>query len=248
MVTFLWAPPVWGQTGHAQKHGAPWFRSGTTCTSTRFFAKYRHFAIAFAGSAERGTLLLWSGGWRIQLAALREELRPSKVEEESTVAEVLTKAMLHTCTHLLHTYELWFRSGTTCTSTRFFAKYTHFPFAFAGSAERGTLLLWNGGWSIHLSHTYLRLKKNALLLGYSRRRFGTRAYTSLAILHTHDTHHPHPVSRYANHPTTFPFSLNFMDFFIFLNSTMKHLKAKVGDEIECPNPRTKTGNSNLIKR
>ena len=75
----------------------------------------------------------------------------SKVEEESTVAQVRTKMIRYTCTHLLHTYEHWFRSDTTCTSTRFFAKYTHFPIVFAGSAERGTLLLWNGGWSIHLA-------------------------------------------------------------------------------------------------
>ena len=56
VVTYLWASPVWRQTGQAQKNGAHWLRSGTTCTSTRFFAKYTHFAIVFAGSAERGTL------------------------------------------------------------------------------------------------------------------------------------------------------------------------------------------------
>ena len=103
-------------------------------SSTRFFAKYTHFAIVFAGSAERGTLLLWNGGWSIRLAALGEELRLPKVEEKCTVPEVLTKAIRYTCT------------------------------------------------------------------------------TSLAILHIH-THHPHSVSRCANHPTTFPFSLNFIDLF-----------------------------------
>ena len=35
------------------------------------------------------------------------------------------------------------------------------------------------------------------------------------------------------------------DQFIF---TKKHVKAKVGEEKECPNPRTKTRNSNPIKR
>ena len=52
------------------------------CTSSRFFAKYTHFAIVFGGSAGRGTLLLWNGGWSIRLAALREELRRSKVRLE----------------------------------------------------------------------------------------------------------------------------------------------------------------------
>ena len=103
-------------------------------SSTRFFAKYTHFAIVFAGSAERGTLLLWNGGWSIRLAAPGEELRLPKVEEKCTVPEVLTKAIRYTCT------------------------------------------------------------------------------TSLAILHIY-THHPHSVSRCANHPTTFPFSLNFIDLF-----------------------------------
>ena len=88
VVTFLWASPVWRQTGQAQKNGAHWLRSGTTCTSTRFFAKYTHFAIVIAGSAEGGTLLLWNGGWSIRLAALEEELRLSKVEEKCTVPEV----------------------------------------------------------------------------------------------------------------------------------------------------------------
>ena len=113
------------------------------------------------------------------------------------------------------------------------------------------------------SHDYLRLKKNALLLRYSR------IHTSFAILHIY-TDHPHPVSLYANHPTTFPFSLNFIDFLyrsIALENellmhkeaptnkdqfivTTKHLKAKAGEENECPNARTnfKTRNSNLIKR
>ena len=104
VVTFLWASPVWRQTGQAQKNGAHWLRSGTTCTSTRFFAKYTHFAIVFAGSAERGTLLLWNGGWSIRLVALEEELRLSKVEEKCTVAEVLTKAIRYACTtSLAHT-------------------------------------------------------------------------------------------------------------------------------------------------
>ena len=103
-------------------------------SSTRFFAKYTHFAIVFAGSAERGTLLLWNGGWSVRLAALEEELRLSKVEEKCTVAEVLTKAIWYMCT------------------------------------------------------------------------------TSLAFLQIY-THHPHSVSRYANQPTTFPFSLTFIDFF-----------------------------------
>ena len=67
-------------------------------SSTRFFAKYTHFAIVFAGSAERGTLLLWNGGWSIRLAALGEELRLPKVEEKCTVPEVLTKAIRYTCT------------------------------------------------------------------------------------------------------------------------------------------------------
>ena len=109
-------------------------------SSTRFFAKYTHFAIVFAGSAERGTLLLWSGGWSIRLAALGEELRLPKVEEKCIVPEVLTKAIRYTCT------------------------------------------------------------------------------TSLAILHIY-THHPHSVSRYANHPTTSPLSLNFIDFFMSLSSS-----------------------------
>ena len=78
--------PVWRQTGQAQKNGAQWLRTGpkwyTTCTSSRFFAKYTHFAIVFGGSAGRGTLLLWNGGWSIRLAALREELRRSKVRLE----------------------------------------------------------------------------------------------------------------------------------------------------------------------
>ena len=86
MVTFLWASPVWRQTGQAQKNGAQWLRTGpkwyTTCTSSRFFAKYTHFSIVFGGSAGRGTLLLWNGGWIIRLAALREELRLSKVRLE----------------------------------------------------------------------------------------------------------------------------------------------------------------------
>ena len=83
--------------------------------------------------------------------------------------------------------------------------------------EAFTCLLWEK------SYTYLRLKKNALLLWYSRRQLGTRAHTSLATLQIY-TQHPHPVSRYAmsryamsryaNHPTTFSFSLNFIDFFI----------------------------------
>ena len=103
-------------------------------SSTRFFAKYTHFAIVFAGSAERGTLLFWNGGWNIRLAALGEELRLPKVKEKCTVPEVLPKAIRYTCT------------------------------------------------------------------------------TSLAILHIY-THHPHSVSRCAYHPTTFPFSLNFIDLF-----------------------------------
>ena len=86
VVTFLWASPVWRQTGQAQKNGAQWLRTGpkwyTTCTSSRFFAKSTHFAIVFGGSAGRGTLLLWNGGWSIRLAALREELRRSKVRLE----------------------------------------------------------------------------------------------------------------------------------------------------------------------
>ena len=86
VVTFLWASPVWRQTGQAQKNGAQWLRTGpkwyTTCTSSRFFAKYTHFAIVFGDSAGRGTLLLWNGGWSIRLAALREELRRSKVRLE----------------------------------------------------------------------------------------------------------------------------------------------------------------------
>ena len=53
---------------------------------------------SFAGSAERGTLLLWNGGWSIRLAALEEQLRLSKVEEKCTVAEVLTKAIRYACT------------------------------------------------------------------------------------------------------------------------------------------------------
>ena len=129
VITFLWASPVWRQTGQAQKNGAHWLRSGTTCTSTRFFAKYTHFGIVFAGSAERGTLLLWNG------------------------------------------------------------------------VEAFAWLLWKK------SYDYLKLKKNALFLRYSRRRFGTRAQ-----LHLH-MYHPHSVSRYANQPTTFPFSLNLIDFF-----------------------------------
>ena len=55
VVTFLWASPVWRQTSQAQKNGAQSFRTGpkwyTTCTSSRFFAKYTHFAIVFGGSA-----------------------------------------------------------------------------------------------------------------------------------------------------------------------------------------------------
>ena len=86
VVTFLWASPVWRQTGQAQKNGAQSLRTGpkwyTTCTSSRFFAKSTHFAIVFGGSAGRGTLLLWNGGWSIRLAALREELRRSKVRLE----------------------------------------------------------------------------------------------------------------------------------------------------------------------
>ena len=86
VVTFLWASPVWRQTGQAQENGAQSLRTGpkwcTTCTSSRFFAKYTHFAIVFGGSAGRGTLLLWNGGWSIRLAALREELRRSKVRLE----------------------------------------------------------------------------------------------------------------------------------------------------------------------
>ena len=86
VVTFLWASPVWRQTGQAQKNGAQSLRTGpkwyTTCTSSRFFAKYTHFAIVCGGSAGRGTLLLWNGGWSIPLAALREELRRSKVRLE----------------------------------------------------------------------------------------------------------------------------------------------------------------------
>ena len=86
VVTFLWASPVWRQTGQAQKNGAQWLRTGpkwyTTCTSSRFFAKSTHFAIVFGGSAGRGTLLLWNGSWSIRLAALREELRRSKVRLE----------------------------------------------------------------------------------------------------------------------------------------------------------------------
>ena len=69
-------------------------------------------------------------------------------------------------------------------STRFFAKHTHLAIVFAGSAERGTLLLWNGGWSIPLAALgeELRLPKveeNALFLRYPRRRFGTRAQLHL---------------------------------------------------------------------
>ena len=141
-------------------------------SSTRFFAKYTHFAIVFAGSAERGTLLLWNGGWSIRLAALGEELRLPKVEEKCTVPEVLTKAIRYTCT------------------------------------------------------------------------------TSLAILHIKIyTHHPHSVSRYANHPTTFLFVSTSLIFLcrsaaleneLLINAqrgteeqkiifTKRHLKAKIGE-------------------
>ena len=47
-----------------------------------------------------------------------------------------------------------------------------------------------------LPYRYLKLKKNALLLSYSRRRFGTPAQTSLAILHIY-THRPQPVTVYV---------------------------------------------------
>ena len=61
----------------------------------------------FAGSAERGDYSLSNCGRTNHVAALKEELRLSKVdeesvavEEESTVAEVLTKAIRYMYTHL----------------------------------------------------------------------------------------------------------------------------------------------------
>ena len=39
----------------------------------------------------------------------------------------------------LHLEIMWFRSGTTCTSTRFFAKYTHFPIVFLLAQQKEEL-------------------------------------------------------------------------------------------------------------